>query len=45
MLEGKLVNQDPEDEPADKLLARIRAERVAVAPVKKSGGRRAKGAA
>jgi type I restriction enzyme S subunit len=43
--EGKLVDQDPADEPAEKLLARIRADRVADALVKKNGGRRANGAA
>lgn len=31
---GKLVPQDPNDEPADKLLARIRAERAAQTPLR-----------
>jgi type I restriction enzyme S subunit len=38
-LEGKLIDQDANDEPAEKLLARIRAERAA-APGKKANGRR-----
>ena len=43
--EGKLVDRDASDEPADKLLARIRAERVVVPPGKNSRGRTAKRAA
>ena len=43
--EGKLVDQDPTDEPVERLLARIRAERATVTPVRKSRGRRAKAVA
>jgi type I restriction enzyme S subunit len=43
--EGKLVDQAPTDEPAEKLLARIRAERAAVSPTKKGLSRKAKGVA
>jgi len=38
--EGKLVDQDVSDEPAEKLLARIREERAAAVPAKKANGRR-----
>ena len=36
---GQLVPQDPNDEPAAVLLARIRAERAAQAPARKPRGR------
>lgn len=42
---GQLVPQDPSDEPAADLLARIRAERAAQAPARKPRGRRAEVAA
>lgn len=39
--EGRLVDQDPSDEPAEKLLARIRAERASATPQKKTRARKA----
>ncbi len=47
-LQGRLVDQDPADEPADVLLARIRAERVdarAATPTRKGAGKSKRGAA
>lgn len=41
--EGNLVDQDPSDEPAEMLLARIRAERASAGPATKNRGRKAKG--
>jgi type I restriction enzyme S subunit len=43
--EGKLVEQEPTDEPADRLLARLRAEHGPAAPAVKNRRRTAKGAA
>jgi type I restriction enzyme, S subunit len=42
---GKLVDQDPTDEPVQKLLVGIRAERTTAAVTRRSRGRAAKGAA
>lgn len=39
VFEGKLVPQDPNDEPAEKLLERIRADKEVQKPVKKPGKR------
>jgi len=44
-LEGKLVDQDPTDESAESLLARIRAERAVVSPAKKTLRRPVRGTA
>jgi type I restriction enzyme S subunit len=42
--EGKLVDQDPNDEPAEQLLARIRADRAAAVPSKNTRSRKSNGA-
>jgi len=43
--EGKLVDQDPTDEPAERLLTRIRTERASLNPLQKGGSRKAQRAA
>lgn len=42
---GELVPQDPNDEPALELLARIKAERTATGTPSRRGGRRKRAAA
>ena len=41
---GKLVDQDPADDPAEALLARIRAERASTTPAKSTKGRKERSA-
>jgi type I restriction enzyme S subunit len=43
--EGKLVDQDPTDQPAEKLLARIKADQASIGQTKVSRGRKVKGTA